>query len=165
MSITRHHQEWTGLLEHSGPFLSIKLLQETFPQGLDALDSEVWAQTKISYEEWREATEGPEPDMAMHTAWIHFMLREVLELEQLLSEVPATFQVSHHQMGIKLKPDQILCADPARPGPENTSLLISTLPPRSGLERSGADERLSAVARMIYLQHAAKRSLSKNVGK
>ncbi|MBU44112.1 MAG: restriction endonuclease [Spirochaetaceae bacterium] len=156
MSITRHHQEWTGLLEHSGPFLSIKLLQETFPQGLDALDSEVWAQTKISYEEWREATEGPEPDMAMHTAWIHFMLREVLELEQLLSEVPATFQVSHHQMGIKLKPDQILCADPARPGPENTSLLISTLPPRSGLERSGADERLSAVARMIYLQHALR---------
>lgn len=37
-SITRHHAEWLSLLEISGPFLSMSVLMEVLPQGLEADD-------------------------------------------------------------------------------------------------------------------------------
>ena len=36
MSITRHHNEWLSLVPNSGPFLSLPVLANAFPQGLDA---------------------------------------------------------------------------------------------------------------------------------
>ena len=36
MSITRHHIEWLSLVPNSGPFLSLPVLAQAFPQGLDA---------------------------------------------------------------------------------------------------------------------------------
>ena len=38
MSIARHHAEWLPLVEVSGPFLSMPVLLEAFPQGLEAHD-------------------------------------------------------------------------------------------------------------------------------
>src|SRR5262249_35896469 len=36
MSIARHHAEWLSLVEVSGPFLSMPVLLEAFPTGLEA---------------------------------------------------------------------------------------------------------------------------------
>ena len=36
MSITRDHNEWLSLVPISGPFLSLPVLAQAFPQGLDA---------------------------------------------------------------------------------------------------------------------------------
>ncbi len=35
MSTARHHAEWLALTEISGPFLSLGVLLQVFPQGLD----------------------------------------------------------------------------------------------------------------------------------
>jgi four helix bundle protein len=35
MPASRHHNEWLSLIEVSGPFLSVPVLEEVFPQGLD----------------------------------------------------------------------------------------------------------------------------------
>ena len=40
MSITRHHNEWLSLVPNSGPFLSLPVLAQAFPQGLDAHDAD-----------------------------------------------------------------------------------------------------------------------------
>lgn len=39
MSITRNHAERLSLIEISGPFLSLPVLSEVFPQGLHAHDA------------------------------------------------------------------------------------------------------------------------------
>jgi hypothetical protein len=44
MSIAKHHAEWLKLVEVSGPFLSLSVLQKAFPQGLEAHDPEIAAQ-------------------------------------------------------------------------------------------------------------------------
>ena len=38
MSIARHHAGWLPLVGVSGPFLSMPVLLEAFPQGLEAHD-------------------------------------------------------------------------------------------------------------------------------
>ena len=40
MSIAKHHAEWLSLIEVSGPFLSLPVLVQRFPQGMDAHDPE-----------------------------------------------------------------------------------------------------------------------------
>jgi len=40
MSITRHHIEWLSLVPNSGPFLSLPVLAQAFPQGLNAHDAD-----------------------------------------------------------------------------------------------------------------------------
>ena len=37
--IGHHHTEWLSLIEVSGPFLTLPVLERVFPQGLDKDDS------------------------------------------------------------------------------------------------------------------------------
>ena len=73
-TITRHHAEWLSLLEISGPFLSMPVLQSVFPQGLDDFPPEEARSLRADYEYWKEnaAIAG---DAATHTAWAISMAR------------------------------------------------------------------------------------------
>jgi len=52
MSIARHHAEWLSLVEASGPFISLQVLLEVFPTGLDAHDADLFRSLRAAYEEW-----------------------------------------------------------------------------------------------------------------
>src|SRR5512135_432361 len=80
--IARQHAEWLSLIEASGPFLSIPVLMESFPQGLDRKEdeSEVRQRLRLAYEEWADNQAGNRPDPAIHTQWLRFVLEEVLEM-------------------------------------------------------------------------------------
>ena len=41
MSIARQHAEWLSLIEVSGPFLSMPVLLDVFPQGLEKNEQKV----------------------------------------------------------------------------------------------------------------------------
>ena len=75
MSITRHHTEWLSLVEVSGPFLSMPVLLEAFPHGLEAHDPDHPRLLRLAHDEW-EAKMG---DPATHNAWIRFVLRKTLD--------------------------------------------------------------------------------------
>lgn len=159
MSITRHHQDWMSLVEHSGPFLSFNLIKEIFPQGLEKLEPELWSQSKLAYTEWREAATGTAPDLNLHQAWISYVLNDMLGYASLLVEqgkVPDLFAVRHHQSGERLQADRVLCSEVQNPTPDNAQLLIQALPPKTGLERASKEGGLSPASRMIYLLHAHK---------
>ena len=81
MSIARHHAEWLSLVEVSGPFLSMPVLLRVFPQSLDAHDPEVSRSVRRAFAAWQEQEnpQGMRPDPAIHTAWVRFVLREVLD--------------------------------------------------------------------------------------
>ena len=68
MSIARHHAEWLSLLETSGPFLSMPVLLEAFPQGLDAHDPEHHRMLRFGHGEW----EDNQHQSATHAAWPRF---------------------------------------------------------------------------------------------
>ena len=84
-SIAHHHAEWLSLLEISGPFLSMPVLLEALPQGLDARDAELANELRAAYEEWADNQGGLQPDPAIHTAWARYVLETALDLERALA--------------------------------------------------------------------------------
>lgn len=111
MSITRHHNEWLSLLDVSGAFLSMPVLMRALPQGLDAHDPAVARNARAAHEEWEDAVAlARTPDPAIHTAWLDFVFRTVLDypathwlsgqslppgLEHRLAEHGETLRPSH----------------------------------------------------------------------
>ena len=45
------HKEWLSLIDVSGPFLTMPVLNEYLPDGLDALDKDVVASLRLAYAE------------------------------------------------------------------------------------------------------------------
>src|SRR5215831_3648113 len=82
----RHLLEWQNLVDVSGPFLSLTVLVETFPQGLDADAPEVAERLRQAVSEWQANEEFRRPDPAIHREFLRLVLREVLEYEGLLAE-------------------------------------------------------------------------------
>src|SRR5579872_845572 len=56
------HAEWLGLIEVPGPFLSLKVLLEAFPQGLDADSPALAAELRRRLGEWQDNNESRRPD-------------------------------------------------------------------------------------------------------
>ncbi|MEQ9624276.1 MAG: hypothetical protein RLO37_20345, partial [Coleofasciculus chthonoplastes F1-TOW-03] len=116
MSTARHHAEWLSLVEASGPFLSMPVLLEAFPQGLDAHDPELLRSLRLAFEEWEDNQQGLRPDPAIHRAWVEFVLQEVLEFpdEVLLSgqQIPTGLSVDVAEHQDRLRPDWVVYSHP-----------------------------------------------------
>lgn len=83
MSIRDLHHDWLSLVEISGPFLAVPVLNEAFPQGLEELDGGKRKRLRQAYDEWREAQETDDPSFAdLHEAWIDEVLSRGLELNE-----------------------------------------------------------------------------------
>ena len=149
MTTARHHAEWLSLVEVSGPFLSLPVLLEAFPQGLDEHDSDHARLLRLAHEEWDESD-----DPAIHRQWIRWVLGNTLEFdEQLLAEgqsIPQTLKLTMH--GETVKPDLVL----TEPNNGNTRLLVKMYPRNQRLEKTvvGGFWRTSPDTRMMELLHA-----------
>lgn len=133
----RHHVEWLQLIDISGPFLSLSVLVETFPQGLDADDSEIAGLLDRAFSEWRANEELRRPDPAIHREFIRLALREVLEYEGLLAEGAeiANLKATLPEYHVTLRPDLAVGKSGEKP-----ALLITTYKGGTSLERP-LDER------------------------
>ncbi len=154
MSIARHHAEWLSLVPVSGPFLSLPVLMQAFPQGLDAHDAEHARLLRRGFEEWGESQQRS-VDPAVHDAWIKFVLTNTLEFDAgLLLEgqaIPQTLHVEMAEHGELLKPDIVL-NDPATKKPR---LLVRKYPrtqPLTGYV-AGSRWKASPETRMADLLH------------
>ena len=67
MPSSHHHNEWLSLIEVSGPFLSVPVLERVLPQGLDAHDSDQSRVLKLAFEEWEDNQQGERPSPATHS--------------------------------------------------------------------------------------------------
>lgn len=155
MSIARHHVEWLRLVPNSGPFLSLPVLLEAFPQGLDAHDADVFRALRLAFEEWEDSFQKKREDSSIHYAWIKFVLTKILEFdESLLAEgqaIPQTLHVDIAEHGELLKPDWVL-NDPAT---KKARLLIQSYPPTQNLSNyvAGSRWKASPDTRMTELLH------------
>lgn len=156
MSIARHHAEWLTLVPVSGPFLSLPVLMEAFPQGLDAHDAEHARLLRLAFEEWDDSFYKKSVDPSFHDAWIRFVLMETLEFdEDLLAEgqaISQTLLVEVPEHGELLKPNIVL-SDPAT---KKARMLIQKFPRSQDLTSyvAGSRWKASPDTRMTELLHA-----------
>ncbi len=112
--MTTQHHDWLSLIEISGPFLAIPVLEEAFPQGLEELDGGRRKRLRQAYDEWCDALEADDPRFAdLHAAWIDEVLSRGLELDEdgrgdVLKRkdwCAAHLNVSLPEHGVNLSPD------------------------------------------------------------
>ncbi|MBA2394622.1 MAG: restriction endonuclease, partial [Ktedonobacteraceae bacterium] len=157
--IARQHANWLSLVEASGPFLSMPVLLETFPQGLDQKEneSEVRHRLRLAYEEWADNQAGIRPDPAIHTQWLRFILDEVLELrpDTILvgQQIPTDLRYNAREYGETIRPD-LLIRSPFEPQPR---LLIQQYPYGQKLEKTISNQfwKASPATRMMELMRAS----------
>ena len=154
MSITRHHNEWLSLVPNSGPFLSLPVLAQAFPQGLNAHDPEHARRLRTAFNEWDDDQLGQRPDARVHRAWVRFVLGETLGHDELLAEgqaIPQSLKSDVAECGETLRPDWIV-NDPAS---TKARLLVQMYPRSQALTKPVATSRwkTSPDTRMMQLLH------------
>jgi hypothetical protein len=154
MSITRHHNEWLSLVPNSGPFLSLPVLAQAFPQGLDAHDVDHARRLRLAFDEWDDNQLSKRPDPGLHHAWVKFVLGETLGYDELLAEgqaIPQTLKSEVAEYGETLRPDWIV-NDPTI---KKARLIVQVYPRSQALTKPVAASRwkVSPDTRMMQLLH------------
>jgi len=153
VSIARHHNEWLSLLEVSGPFLSLPVLIQVFPQGLEEHDPEVAKNLRLAYDEWDDNQD----DTAIHRAWIEYVLKATLEYpdDYLLEgqSLPPGLEARLNEHNETLRPTWALKA----PSESQARMLVCIYPPGQKLDKpvSGTAWKASPDTRMMTLLQAA----------
>jgi hypothetical protein len=162
MSSKRHHAEWLSLVEVSGPFLTMPVLEMVFPQGLDAHDSEHFAVLRAAFDEWDENQTGHHPKAAIHGAWINFVLKQTLGLsDEVLAEgqkIPQTLKATVAEHGETLRPDFVVHNPDGAANAGKPRLLIQAYPFGQNLEKPLAEKhwKASSATRMMELLHSTE---------
>lgn len=76
------HTTWLSLIDRSGPFLSVQVLESALPQGLEAVQTKFKQKLRLAYEEWRDAVDNEDPLLTeLHKEWIKLVLWDILEYD------------------------------------------------------------------------------------
>lgn len=133
MKSMSQHTEWLSMVEISGPFLALSVLERIFPQGLESLETHKKKRIRSAYEEWREAVDENDPLLPeLHRAWIQLVLDELLELEASVLKPAGSNYIYKSPDGCgQFKPDYVLRADDVA----TPMFFISTMPEGTDLEK------------------------------
>lgn len=151
--IAKEHNEWISFLDRSGPFLSLPVLLQVFPNGLDKLDSNTTTNLHSAYEEWIEEKDS----IAIHSAWIDYVLENFLgyPADLLLKgqAIPSTLTAYLPQQALTLRPDRVLIESSTK----QPRLLIQKYHHTQKLDHPPYNETsMSCLTRMMELLHASQ---------
>src|SRR5438067_1081909 len=139
MPSSHHHNEWLSLIEVSGPFLSVPVLERVFPQGLDAHDADHSRLLKLAFEEWGDNQQGDRPNPAIHREWVKFVLKQTLGLpDEALAEgqdIPQTLRATITLQRVTLRPDFVVRNPEGLPDAGKVRLLVQIYPPTQDLDK------------------------------
>lgn len=149
------HAEWLSLMDLSGPFLTVSVLEHAFPQGLDAVLTPKRQKLKAAYDEWREAVDENDPSLPeLHLEWVRLVLTDLLEYDhhsliradQWSGELPT---VSSADSDARFAPEFIVRS----PSSQIPRLFIAVVPPGTDLEAVPRNDTwpASLVERMTLL--------------
>lgn len=157
MSVTRHHADWLSLVEVSGPFVSLPVLQKVFPQGLEGRDPAQAKLLRAAYEEWQDNPTAP----GKQRAWVMHVLTSVLGYpENQIAEgqsLPAGLEANMPELGETLRPDFALVAPTGTETAGQPQLLIASYPAEQSLDKPviGKHWKATPATRMMELLHGA----------
>lgn len=154
---TSRHTEWLSLVEVSGPFLAVPVLEKAFPQGLDVVETPKRQRLRAAYEEWCDAVEDDDPLLAdLHREWIRLVFTEILEYDGSTlttdAEKAKTYMVVSPERTETFAPDWMVVS----PSDGKPRLFVSIQPPGTDFERIRKDDRwpASLLERMAALCRA-----------
>ncbi len=149
------HIEWLNLVEKTGPFLAVGVLEDAFPQGLVKVETRRRQRIRSAYDEWRDAVDNEDDQLAaLHREWVHLILEELLEYESSVlkssSFIPHTLSFTEPLTGAVVKPDFAVISG------ETARFLIACYSPDVNLTAPQAGESWSAspIERMTMLCRA-----------
>jgi hypothetical protein len=149
------HIEWLNLVEKTGPFLAVGVLDEAFPQGLEKVETRRRQRVRSAYDEWRDAVDADDPQLAeLHREWVKLVLEELLDYDRSVLKdrdaVPATLTYREPSCGVEVRPDVAAMAG------EQSRLLIAVYAPDTDLNAPVAGDAWTAspIERMIQLCRA-----------
>ncbi len=108
---------------------------------------------RLAYDEWIENQEGPQPDAAIHTQWLRFVLEEVLQMrpDAILEgqQIPADCCYESKERGETLRPLMVIRS----PYEQKPRLLIQLAPHKQDLSKpiDGKRRNGSPATRMMEL--------------
>jgi hypothetical protein len=148
------HAEWLSLVEVSGPFLALSVLEKAFPQGLDVVESRHRKNLRIAYDEWCDAVDMDDADLGdLHREWVRLVLTEILDFDEEVliqnNKLKNPFSCSSPEHTGSFSPDYVLS-----PGTgEKPFLFVSVLPPGTDLEKTNRSDAwpVALVDRMILM--------------
>lgn len=156
-----NHEEWLSLIEVTGPFLTVPVLERVFPQGLDTYDQELAARIRTAHEEWTETQEmGGSETNAIHFAWVDFVLREALGFDQEVimsdGQIPDNLRIEVSEHHEQLSPDYTIINPPGIGNEGKPRLLVKIWSPGQNLTGTveGKSWSASPVERMTTLCRA-----------
>ena len=133
--------EWLSLIDISGPFLAGKVLEETFPQGLDKIETPQRQRLRAAYDEWRDAVDENDAELnELHEVWTRMVLREALEYEEQV----LVAQCDQDRQLVYQVPEQDLEEEPdfaVRTDDGAYRLLVTIYPPKTDLEKPVVGDR------------------------
>lgn len=155
MSTARHHADWLSLVEVSGPFVSLPVLQKAFPQGLPARDPAQAKALRAAYEAWQDHPSAP----GQQHAWVLHVLSALLgyPASQIAQgqTLPAALQAPMPEQGETLRPDLALIGPSGTASAAQAQLLISSYPADQKLDKPvlGKHWKATPATRMMELLH------------
>lgn len=77
------HTEWLSLIDISGPFLSVEVLDKAFPQGLEKVYSPIKNRIRSAYEELCDSIDTSDPALKeLQDIWCKLVLNDFLEFPE-----------------------------------------------------------------------------------
>ena len=155
MASTKEHLEWLSLLDISGAFISLNVLDRIFPNGPDGVSGDERADLRSAYDEWFINQDGMNPEPEIHRAWINYMLTGFLELDKADlhtdPEILSAYQVFLPDHATALHPD-IVIRDHSDPKAEPV-LLVNIWQKEQNLEKTtiGRDYQTTPIEQMVEL--------------
>ncbi len=164
--ITKTHADWLSLIEISGPFVSMPILTQVFPQGLEDVPAELARSLRADFEFWQESS----GDVAVHSAWVRLVLESLLgysgDVMQSGQAISAGLKAEFPEHEEVLRPDFVLVEPRAvssdqlsvGSGERMPKLLIQVFPPTQDLGKAVTGSRWAASVgtRMMELLHATE---------
>ncbi|MCR5162551.1 MAG: N-6 DNA methylase [Thermoguttaceae bacterium] len=147
------HAEWLQLVDISGPFLAVSVLEEVFPMGLDAVYSDSRSALRNLWKEINEAEENGDPYLdKLNAEWVRRVLSDFLEYPEDWLVPGADFHVKGDQDLGTYSPNWTLMIN------ETPALFIGVFPPgtslTSALKPNSADWTASPLDKMTKLCRA-----------
>ena len=128
--ISSRHTDWLPLIDVSGPFLTTGVLDNVFPQGLDAVYPEEKSRLRSCWEEWNEAVDNQDADLpAIHREWCKNVLTDLLEMPSEVLVSGERWSVSNETDTAQYSPGFCLIDTDGKP-----MMFIGIYPPSTDLE-------------------------------
>jgi hypothetical protein len=157
MTTLSRHAEWLSLVEVSGPFLAVPVLESAFPQGLDIVKTPRRQHLRAAYEEWCDAVEDKDPLLPdLHCEWIRLVVTEILEYDNSTLKTDAntieSYIVTSPERTESFTADWLI----ASPSDGKPRLFVSIQPPGTDLAKVRKDDKwpASLLERMTALCRA-----------